>query len=267
MVPDSTRHAADFLGLQPTADALHWRMSVSHDVCGATGTLHGGCGLGGAIAALELATGRPLAVASSQYLSRAKYGESVDIELQLHAVGNSVTQAGFLVRNGDDVVLRGHASLGGRELGIDRNWIDMPSVPSPEECPPRARSTEIDHSFTDLADLRVAGQTAGDRRVRYWARLRDGLAGSSPILAALADLLPSGMRVSLDSAFRGSSLDNTVRIASAEATQWVLVDLEAAAFHHGIGHGVVRIFSESGSLLASGSQCFGVTRLTGPLDR
>ncbi|MDG2114828.1 MAG: thioesterase family protein, partial [Actinomycetota bacterium] len=261
-VPDTTRLAADFLGLQPTSDDLRWRLPVSFDVCGATGTLHGGCGLGAAVAALELATGRPLAVASSQYLSRAKHGETVDIELEMHAVGNAVTQAGFVVRNGDDVVLRGHASLGGRDLGIDQTWIDMPVVPAPEACPPRARSTELDYSFTDLADLRVADQDPGDRRVRYWARLRDGLAGSSPMLSALADLLPSGMRVSIDAAFRGSSLDNTVRIASPVETDWVLIDLETAAFHHAVGHGLVRVFAETGQLLASGSQCFGVTRLT-----
>ena len=266
-VSPNTQAAAEFLGLQPTADPLRWRMPVSFDVCGATGTLHGGCGIGAAVAALELTTGRPLALASAQYLARASHGEVVDIELDLVSVGNAVTQATFAVLCGETVVLRGHSSLGGRELGIDQTWLEMPEAPDPESCPPRSRSTEIDHSFTDLADLRVASQRPGDRRVLYWARLRDGLASATPILAALADLLPSGMRVSLDAAFRGSSLDNTVRIASTTPTEWVLIELEASAFHNSIGHGVVRIFARTGELLASGSQCFGVTRLTGPLDR
>ena len=59
-VPDSTREAAAFLGLEATSDPMRWRLPVSFDVCGATGTLHGGCGLGAAVAALELASQRPL---------------------------------------------------------------------------------------------------------------------------------------------------------------------------------------------------------------
>ncbi len=266
-VPDSTQLAAEFLGLTPTEDPLRWQMPVSFDVCGATGTLHGGCGIGAAVAALELTTGRPLALASSQYLSRAPKGDVVDIELDMFAVGNAVTQAGFAVKDGERTVLRGHASLGGRDVGVDQSWLEMPDAPPPEDCPPRARSTDLDYSFTDLADLRVAGQQPGERRVLYWSRVRDGLASSSPILAALADLLPSGLRVSIDRAFRGSSLDNTVRIAGNEPTEWALIDLEASAFRNGVGHGVVRIYAENGALLASGSQCFAVTEITGPLDR
>ena len=219
------------------------------------------------MAALELTTDRPLALASAQYLSRAPHGDVVEVGLELFAEGNAMTQAGFTLRSAGTVVLRGHASLGGRELGIDDAWYRGPEAPPPDECPPRSRSTESDHSFTDLADLRVARSVPGERRVMYWSRVRDGLAGSSPILAALGDLLPSGMRVTLDSSFRGSSLDNTIRIAATEPAEWVLIDLETSAFRHGVGHGTARIYSREGRLLASGSQCFGVTRLTGPLDR
>jgi len=267
-VPASTPNAADFLGLEATADPLRWSLPVSFDVCGATGTLHGGCGIGAAAAALELTTGRPLAFAAAQYLSRAPHGDVVDIELDLLAEGKAMTQAAFTILDEGRAVLRGHASLGGRDLGIDRSWFGAPTdLPAPDDCPARARSTDNEYSFTDLADLRVAGQSPGDRRVYYWSRVRDQLTSSSPILAALADLLPSGMRVSLDSAFMGSSLDNTVRIASTEPSEWVLIELDAAAFHNSIGHGTVRIYAQDGPLLASGSQCFAVTRLTGDLDR
>ncbi|WP_428120785.1 hypothetical protein [Candidatus Poriferisodalis sp.] len=51
----------DFLGLRPTEDELRWLMPVTFDVAGATGTLHGGCGLAAAVAALETVTGRPMA--------------------------------------------------------------------------------------------------------------------------------------------------------------------------------------------------------------
>ena len=266
-VPDDSHAAADFLGLQPTDDPLRWRLPVTLDVAGATGTLHGGCAIGAAVAALELSTERPLAAATSQYLARAPVGEEVEVVLDIYAQGKAMTQAGFTITVGDRVVLRGQASLGGRDLGVDRTWAVMPDAPPPEDCQPRAMTSITHHSFTDSSDLRLAGQTPGHEQVLYWARVGDGLSGTSPILAALADVLPSGMRVSLDAGFRGSSLDNTVRIGARHPAEWVLLDLRATAIHNSIGHGVARIFAQDGTFLASGSQSFAITEITGDLDR
>jgi acyl-CoA thioesterase-2 len=264
---DQTRSAADFLGLIANEDPLTWRLPVSLDVCGATGTLHGGCALAAVTAAAELATGRPLAAASSQYLARAELGAEINISLDLLAQGKAMTQLAFRVTEQERVILQGHASLGGRDLGIDQQWAEMPDAPAPDVCPPRPKSSITEHSFTDLADLRVAHREPGDARMTYWARFDDDLGASTPILTALADLLPSGMRVGLDKGFRGSSLDNSIRIASNEPTEWVLIDLHTSAFRHSIGHGIARLYNERGTLLASGTQSFAVTRITGPLDR
>ncbi len=205
----------DFLDLRPTDDELRWLMPVTFDVAGATGTLHGGCGLAAAVAALETVTSRPMAAASAQYLARLSEGSCAAITLDIGASGNRMTQA----------------------------------------------SAEI----TDHADVRLAGQQPGDRHVRYWSRLSGTLASTGPGLTALADLLPSGMRVSLDAGFRGSSLDNTVRIAGEADSEWVLLDIESDAVHNAVGQGIVRIFAESGELLATGNQSFAITRITGPL--
>ena len=163
------------------------------------------------------------------------------------------------------VILRALVSLGGRQLGIDQTWATNPDVAPPHECEPRGTTSLTGHSFADHADIRLASYEPGDRHVRYWARLSGTLASTGPGLTALADLLPSGMRISLNAAFRGSSLDNTVRIAGAADSEWVLIDMESDAVHNGVGHGVVRIFAETGELLATGNQSFAITRLTGPL--
>ena len=257
----------DFLDLQPTDDELRWLIPVTFDVAVATGTLHGGCGLAATVAALETVTRRPMAAASAQYLARLSEGGCAAITLDIGASGNRMTQASAEITDAADgrVILRALVSLGGRQLGIDQTWVASPAVSPPLECERRDKTSLVGHSFTDHADVRLAGQQPGDRHVRYWARLSGTLASTGPGLTALADLLPSGMRVSLDAGLRGSSLDNTVRIAGEAESEWVLVDIESDAVHNAVGHGIVRIFAESGELLATGNQSFAITRITGPL--
>lgn len=257
----------EFFGLQATAQELQWLLPVTFDIAGATGTLHGGCGLAAAVAALETVTGRPMAAASAQYLARLSEGRCAAIALDIGASGNRMTQASAEITDAADerVILRALVSLGGRQLGVDQAWASSPRVPPPLECEPRGQTSITGRSFTDQADVRVAGQQPGDRHVRYWSRLAGTLASTGPGLTALADLLPSGMRVSLDAGFRGSSLDNTVRIAGEADSEWVLLDIESDAVHNAIGQGIVRIFAESGQLLATGNQSFAITRITGPL--
>ena len=257
----------DFLDLHPTDDELRWLMPVTFDVAGVTGTLLGGCGLAAAVAALETVTGRPMAAASAQYLERLSEGGCAAITLDIGTSGNRMTQASAEITDAADgrIILRALVSLGGRQLGIDQTWVAAPEVPSPLECERRDTTSLVGHSFTDHADVRLAGQQPGDRHVRYWARLAGTLASTRPGLTALADLLPSGMRVSLDvTGFRGSSLDNTVRIAGEADSDWVLLDIESYAVHNAVGHGIVRIFAESGELLATGNQSFAITRIPGP---
>ena len=172
---------------------------------GATGTLHGGCGLATAADALEKTTGRRLSFLSGQFLARAPVGSEVDIEVTELAVGNRVTQAAVTCRDGEIIVFRAAAALGGHDLNVDRQWPAAPEVPSPDQCDSRGATSESGRSFNDFADIRIAGQKPGERDVYYWARLNGALASSTQGLIALADLLPSGMRVSLNAGFRGSS--------------------------------------------------------------
>ena len=250
-------------GDHPTA----WRLQVTNQLAGATGTLHGGCGLAAAAAALERTTGRRLSYISGQFLARASVGAEVDIEVIELAVGNRITQAAATCSHGETIVFRAAAALGGHNLQVDRQWPTAPEVPAPEDCDIRGPTSQSGSSFNDFADIRLAGQEPGESDVYYWARLDGNLASSTQGLIALADLLPSGMRVSLDKGFRGSSLDHSVRLLTQEISSWVLICLRSAAIENSIGHGSAEIYSQTGTLLALATQSFAISSITGSLDR
>ena len=77
---------------------------------------------------------------------------------------------------------------------------------------------------------------------------------SGPALAVLGDFVPFGIGQALGLAAGGNSLDNTIRVARLEPTDWVLLDIRVLAVHGGFGHGAVLLWSESGQLLAIASQ-------------
>lgn len=52
----------------------------------------------------------------------------------------------------------------------------------------------------------------------------------------------------------GNSLDNTLRVAKLVQTEWVLCDVQMHAISHGFGHGLVHLWAEDGTLLATASQ-------------
>ena len=52
----------------------------------------------------------------------------------------------------------------------------------------------------------------------------------------------------------GNSLDNTLRVCRMVPTEWVLMDIRVHAVERGFGHGLVHMFAEDGTLLATASQ-------------
>ena len=58
--------ARTFLGMEPVGDNLHWRMPVEPQLTTPGNFLFGGCALGGALVALEAASGRPTVWATGQ---------------------------------------------------------------------------------------------------------------------------------------------------------------------------------------------------------
>ena len=255
--------APAWLGLQPTHNPMRWILPVTPGISTGHQFLFGGCGLGAAIAALEGSSGRPVIWATAQYLSYANPPSIMDIDVTIAAEGRQVTQARAVGHVGDREILTVNAALGHRPLEVDGQWAERPEVPPPDECGPRMPRFPGAESIMDRLDTRLAsarsfeelpgpGMEAG--RSALWARIPDVLEMSAATLAILGDYVPFGIGQALGERAGGNSLDNTLRVARLVPTEWVLLDIRVHAVRNGFGHGVVHLWADDGTLLATASQ-------------
>ena len=252
-----------FLDLQASHNPFRWSLPVTHSLCTFGGFLFGGCGLGAAISALEQTSGRECVWATSQYLSYAKPGEVMDIDVILAVEGHQITQARAVCHVGNREILTVNAALGEREIPNSGQWERMPDVPSPSECNPREHRLPPDGSINDRLEQRMAkgrshsklDGTYGDGQVVLWARVPDVIEGvDATSLAILGDFVPMGVGQAMGIYGGGNSLDNTLRVARLVPTEWVLLDIRVHAVSRGFGHGLVHMFAEDGTLMATASQ-------------
>ena len=68
------------------------------------------------------------------------------------------------------------------------------------------------------------------------------------------DYVPFGVGQALGRMAGGTSLDNTIRVARLVPTEWVLIDIAVHAVANGFGHGLVHLWAQDGTLLATASQ-------------
>jgi len=254
-----------FLGLEATHNPHRWYLPIAPRLCTWHEFLFGGCGLGASIEALERTTGRPVVWATAQYLSYARPGTVMDIDVTVPVAGRSVTQARAIGHVGDTEILTVNAALGSRDLDAAAQMIEMPDVAPPEDCPPRlARHLGEDRdTIMRHLDLRLArGREAEDfdgtllpgGRSALWARVEALPDTTAAKLAILGDYVPFGTSQALGQEVGGNSLDNTLRVVQLVPTEWVLVDIEVHALQRGFGHGLVHLWSSDGTLLATASQ-------------
>jgi acyl-CoA thioesterase len=254
--------AREFLGLQATHNPLRWYLEVVPGICTDGQFLFGGCGLGAAVEALERATDRPVVWAVAQYLSYARPPDIVDIDVTIAVAGHQTTQARAVARVGDREILTVNAALGARDVPWSGQWVAMPEVPRPDECPPRNHVATVDDSVAKRLEMRLAAGrdfarydgTLGGGHAALWARVPDVLEMSAGTLAILGDYVPFGVGQALGEFVTGSSLDNTLRVCSLVPTEWVLIDVQVHAIERGFGHGRVNLWAEGGTLLATASQ-------------
>ena len=256
--------ARTWLGLEPTHNPMRWVLPVTPGISTVGPFLFGGCALGAAIAALEHASGRPVVWATAQYLSYAHPPSMLDIDVTLAARGRSITQGRVVGHVADAEILTVNAALGSRDLDVEGSWVERPQVPAPEDCEVRGPRFPGTESIMDRIDVRLAaarawsdidGNPSPTGRSMLWARMPDLLdLSSGASLAILGDYVPFGIGQALGRAGGGSSLDNTLRVYRLVPTEWVLLDIRIHAVAHGFGHGVVHLWSEDGTLLATASQ-------------
>ena len=261
-VPLRTMDAVEFLGLQPTHNAHRWVLPVVPGLATAGEFLFGGCGLGASISALESVTGRPVVWATGQYLSYAKIGEIMDIDVQIASSGHFTSQARVVGHVEDREILTVNAALGSRPLPFDGQWETMPEVASPEECVTRTSRWNVSDTIMERMEIRLAagrqwedfdGNPSRDGRSALWVRL-PGIDCSAATLAILGDYVPYGIAQALGRWTFSNSLDNTLRILRVVPSEWVLLDIRVHGVHDGFGHGLVHLWAEDGTLMATASQ-------------
>ncbi len=252
-----------FLGLEQSHNPYRWWLDVRGDLCTMGGFLFGGAALGAAIHALEQTSGRECVWATGQYLSYAKPGEVMDIDVVIAVEGRQITQARAVGHVGNREILTVNAALGERS-GMPAGQFElMPDVPSPGECVDRPHRTPAEGTINEHLEQRVVkarhledldGELS-DGRTIVWARVPTGIeAVDAAALAVLGDFVPMGVGQALGILGGGNSLDNTLRVARLVPTEWVLLDIRVQVVQRGFGHGLVHMFAEDGTLLATASQ-------------
>jgi acyl-CoA thioesterase len=251
---------------------MRWYLPVVPGISTGGGFLFGGCGLGAAISALGGTTSRPIVWATAQYLSFARPGSILDIDVTVAVEGKQTTQARAVGHVGGTEILTVNAALGERDFPESGQWTRFPDVPAPDSCPVRERRWNTDNeSILDRLDQRWAltptpvdgAATGGPGHCAVWTRMPQLLRVSAPALAVLGDYVPLGLGVTLDGQITSNSLDNTLRVVHVVETEWVLVDIFVESVRRGFGHGHVYLWSEDGTLMATASQSALVRRWKG----
>lgn len=252
-----------FLGLRQSHNPFRWSLEVTNAISTAGNFLFGGSGLGAAISAMEGTSGRQTVWATAQYLSYAKPGEVMDVDVTIAVEGHQMTQARAVCHVGNREILTVNAALGNRPLEVAGQFETMPDVPPPDQCVGRTHRMPVDGTINDRLEQRIAkGQpwdeldgTPGDGQTLMWARIPDVIDGvDAAALAILGDFVPMGVGQALGVRGGGNSLDNTLRVVHLVPTEWVLLDIRVHAVERGFGHGLVHMFAEDGTLLATASQ-------------
>jgi len=255
------------LNLQPTADPMRFRMEVTPAICVGPKEhvfMFGGVGLASAVEAAKRVAGRELIWATAQYLSYARPGSLLEVDVRLPVQGHNITQAVITLHCGDEVIISATAALGERSGCPEHQWFDLPAMPPPEDCTVWAA---WDHQAGELMrrlEIRVAPDSVAlaprlgvpdpSGRMQMWMRPRENVAVDATLLALLGDFVPTGAGVALGLDGGGNSLDNTLRLRRVVPTEWILCDIQMSAADRGFAHGHLRLFAQDGTLMATASQ-------------
>jgi len=239
-----------------------WGFEVTERLITPGKFLFGGCGLASGLVALEEASGRPTIWASAQYLSYAPLGAQVTVKTDLRVVGGHVTQARATTYFEDREILTVNAALGTGELTAPTPWVTMADVPDPEDCPPRSMPKRFDNSIFNHVENRIAigrsydemDGTPGSPVSALWSRVPGHFEPSAATLAIFGDYVSGGVTQPLGRHTLGRSLDNTIRIATLEPTEWVLCEIHMHELGGGFAQGTAFLWSQAGTLLATASQ-------------
>lgn len=253
--------SAEFLDMSHPVDSLRWRLPIVPRTTGGRGSLFGGVGLAAGVVALEQASAKPAVWATGQYLSITQQPDEMDLEVQLPAVGRNVTQGRVVGRIGDREIITVLGACGSRPEQVAGNWLDFPAVPRPEDCDLLVREDSPDglHQYVEIRLIEGMfgfsgqGEPSGDGTTRFWARM-PSVEHDPGCLAIIADYMPSSLGNALGRVMHCTSIDNTIRYARHEPSEWILCENRIVHVGEGFGYGMVHLWSEGGGLLATAGQ-------------
>jgi acyl-CoA thioesterase II len=234
------------------------------------GSIYGGAALGAAVEMLECVTGSRVRWATARFLRAPGIGSELVLSQVADFAGRRSSHMTVTGTHGDQVAFEVTAVVGNGDPvgGISGQWAAMPAVPPPADCPAVPDRPEHASNAAGQADRRTARAGNGGRapgRSSVWTRLKGGGTSTPAGLAWIADSIAAGLSRSVGPLALATSLDNTIRYAAAAQSEWVLVDVHAHASADGYAYGDVHLFSESGTLLATGSQtCIARVRVADP---
>lgn len=228
------------------------------------GAIYGGTAIAASMMAMEAATQRDVQWVTTQFVAPAPNGRVIEMHTEVLASGKRTAQVRVTATIDDEVM---YASLGStgipRENGLTGQFETMPVVTRPEDSaprmqgPPRAEAPtepgwarECEYLVPDI----VESERGGDGTMAMWTRFRSGRPMSPAQIAFAADMVPVAIARGAGRMGAGTSLDNSMRFAGGADTEWVLLELQGNMASGGYGHGIVRVWSQTGRLLATGSQ-------------
>jgi acyl-CoA thioesterase len=257
--------SSEFFDLRATHNPHRWYLPVTDEVVvghRVQAFLFGGAGMAAAVRAMERTCGRPAIWATAQYLSFARLGQVVDLDVWVPSSGRYTTQARVIGHVDDHAIITVNAALGERPGEIVGQWLPAPAVPPPEDCEPvddgpgevkgvRQRF-EVRRAAGRYRSDDISGQ--GDGRLVLWFRPLDGHPIDAAVLAIVADYVSVAISDAIGEPAGATSLDNTIRFARIVPTDWLLAEIQIEAVQKGLAHGSMRLFAQDGTLMAIASQ-------------
>ena len=230
----------------------HYRLAASEAACiGIPGRRApmGGVTTAAAIQAMEHHVGKALIWASSQFVRAAP--TDTDFGIHVEALGGSERrpQARATLADGSGPIVIVSGALG-MDDGHGHTFSKAEDRPRPLDCPPMEAPARIAAGgLLDQFERRLAAEDEGAGRQSVWFRSVDGHPTSAGLLAVISDFVAGAHPDT-----RGSiGLDNTLRMVSRSQSDWILADIHIDHVADRISHGGMRVFSETGQLLALSS--------------
>jgi acyl-CoA thioesterase-2 len=256
---------SDFYLVEPGRSPFHHRLTVleRYTVAGPDNAfLFGGAALGACILAAERSIGRETVWASAQYLSYARLGTEVEIEILPVTSGRYTSQARAVARIDAEEIIGVSLSLGARPGFPERQFARPEPLPPPETCPKLPiRWSSMPGDIYGHLDARIASgwdkTTDGGGSVSLWIRPIGNVPIDRPLLALVSDFVAAAISNMLGSDAgdnSANSLDNSIRFIAPVQTSWIQCDIRLHGAANGFAHGCMLLFTPEGQLMASASQ-------------